>query len=568
MRKGVSRGGKALEVRCLALKARGLARKALPVGRELRRHRARTSRSSRRSPTGGAVPVRRRRHRRARRPAPRCDALRVARRTCPGIEPGQRYGYRVHGPYEPRAGQRCNPASCSSTRTRRRSTATSTGTRRCTATSGSTRTTKSDDRLGAVHAEGGRGQPVLRLGQRPAAGHPVPPFGDLRGPRQGPDHGSHPDVPEDLRGTYAGIGHPVIDRLPDGAGRHRDRADAGAPVRPRPAPGRPGHERTTGATTRSASSRRTTATRPAGNLGQQVQEFRGMVKALHAAGIEVILDVVYNHTAEGNHLGPTLSLPRHRQRRLLPTRRRRPAALHGLHRLRQQPQRAQSADAAADHGFAAVLGDRDARRRVPVRPGRDPGPRVLRGRPAVHVLRGGAAGPGRQHGQADRRAVGRRARAATRWAASLRCGPSGTASSATPSAISGAASRRRWASSPAGLSGSADLYQDDGRRPVASINFVTCHDGFTLADLVAYNDKHNEANGEDNRDGESHNRSWNCGVEGPTDDQDDPRAARPATAQLHGHADAVAGRTDDRPRRRTRAAPSAATTTRTARTTS
>jgi glycogen operon protein len=70
------------------------------------------------------------------------------------------------------------------------------------------------------------------------------------------------------------------------------------------------------------------------------------------------------------------------------------------------------------------------------------------------------------------------------------------------------------------LTGSSDLYQDDGRRPLASINFVTCHDGFTLRDLVSYNDKHNEANGEGNRDGESFNRSWNCGAEGPTDDED------------------------------------------------
>ena len=68
------------------------------------------------------------------------------------------------------------------------------------------------------------------------------------------------------------------------------------------------------------------------------------------------------------------------------------------------------------------------------------------------------------------------------------------------------------------LSGSSDLYEGDGRAPYASINFVTAHDGFTLRDLVSYNDKHNEANGEDNNDGESHNRSWNCGVEGPTDD--------------------------------------------------
>lgn len=68
------------------------------------------------------------------------------------------------------------------------------------------------------------------------------------------------------------------------------------------------------------------------------------------------------------------------------------------------------------------------------------------------------------------------------------------------------------------LTGSAEIYQDDGRRPLASINYVTCHDGFTPHDLVAYDRKHNEANGEENRDGESHNRSWNCGVEGETDD--------------------------------------------------
>jgi glycogen operon protein len=68
------------------------------------------------------------------------------------------------------------------------------------------------------------------------------------------------------------------------------------------------------------------------------------------------------------------------------------------------------------------------------------------------------------------------------------------------------------------LTGSSDLYQDDGRKPYASVNFITAHDGFTLRDLVSYNEKHNEANGEENRDGESHNRSWNLGAEGPTED--------------------------------------------------
>ena len=135
-----------------------------------------------------------------------------------------------------------------------------------------------------------------------------------------------------------------------------------------------------------------------------------MVKAMHAAGIEVILDVVYNHTAEGNHLGPTLSLQGHRQPGVLPAGRGRPAVLHGLHRHRQLPQRPPPALAAADHGLAALLGHRDARRRLPLRPRLHAGPRVLRGRPAGDLLRARPAGPGRQPGEADRRAVGRRSR--------------------------------------------------------------------------------------------------------------------------------------------------------------
>jgi glycogen debranching enzyme GlgX len=91
------------------------------------------------------------------------------------------------------------------------------------------------------------------------------------------------------------------------------------------------------------------------------------------------------------------------------------------------------------------------------------------------------------------------------------------------------------------LTGSSDFYQHSGRKPYASINFVTAHDGFTLHDLVSYNDKHNEANGEDNRDGNDNNRSWNCGAEGPTDDAGDQRAARAAEAQPAGHAALLAG---------------------------
>ena len=102
------------------------------------------------------------------------------------------------------------------------------------------------------------------------------------------------------------------------------------------------------------------------------------------------------------------------------------------------------------------------------------------------------------------------------------------------------------------LTGSSDLYERSGRRPHASINFITCHDGFTLHDLVTYNEKHNEANLEDNRDGSDNNRSWNCGVEGETDDPGDQRAARAAEAQLHRDAVPLAGRADDARRRRAR----------------
>ncbi len=93
------------------------------------------------------------------------------------------------------------------------------------------------------------------------------------------------------------------------------------------------------------------------------------------------------------------------------------------------------------------------------------------------------------------------------------------ASTATPCAAIGRATKATSATWAYRLSGSPDLYQWNGKRPYASINFITAHDGYTLADLVSYNDKHNEANGEDNKDGDNNNKSWNCGAEGPTDDE-------------------------------------------------
>ena len=117
------------------------------------------------------------------------------------------------------------------------------------------------------------------------------------------------------------------------------------------------------------------------------------------------------------------------------------------------------------------------------------------------------------------------------------------------------------------LSGSSDLFGDDGRRPFASVNFVTAHDGFTLRDLVSYDHKHNEANGEDNRDGSDNNRSWNYGVEGETDDPAIIAQRRRHAAQHARHPAAVHRHPDDRPPATSWGAPRAATTTPTARTT-
>ena len=148
-------------------------------------------------------------------------------------------------------------------------------------------------------------------------------IGHLRGARQGPHDAPSGDprgaarhvrrarAPGDASSTYTA------------ARRHGDRADAGAPVRARTTTWSSAGCATTGATTRSGSSPRTTRTAASGTDGQQVREFKAMVRDLHAAGIEVILDVVYNHTAEGNELGPDAVVPRHRQRRLLPPGRRR-----------------------------------------------------------------------------------------------------------------------------------------------------------------------------------------------------------------------------------------------------
>ena len=260
---------------------------------------------------------------------------------------------------------------------------------------------------------------------------------------------THPGIPDDIRGTYAAIGHPaIIDHLTSLGVTAVELLPVHQFVNDSHLVDQ-GLSNYWGYNTIGFLAPHN-GYASGGTDGEQTTEFKAMVKALHEADIEVILDVVYNHTAEGNERGPTIAFRGHRQRGLLPAGRRRQAALLRHHRHRQQPADAQPARAAADHGLAALLGAGDARRRVPLRPGGDAGPAVPRGRQAVGLLRHHPAGPGDLPGQADRRALGPRRRRLPGRQLPAAVDASGTASTATRCATTGAASRRRWRSSPRG----------------------------------------------------------------------------------------------------------------------
>ena len=255
-----------------------------------------------------------------------------------------------------------------------------------------------------------------------------------------------------------------------------------------------------------------------GTYGEQVKEFKGMVKALHRAGIEVILDVVYNHTAEGNHLGPMLSfkgIDNASYYRLMPDDRRHYMdftgtgnSLNPVHpsvlRLIMDSLRYWVTECHVD-GFRFDLASALARELYDV-------DRLSAFFDVIHqdpvlsqvklIAEPWDLGPGGYQ-------VGNFPVLWTEW--------NGLYRDAMRDIWRGQANIAEFASR---FTGSSDLYEGDGRHPSASINFITAHDGFTLADLVSYNEKHNEANLEDNRDGTDDNRSWNCGVEGPTDDPD------------------------------------------------
>jgi glycogen operon protein len=253
-----------------------------------------------------------------------------------------------------------------------------------------------------------------------------------------------------------------------------------------------------------------------GHRGEQVREFKGMVKALHRAGIEVILDVVYNHTAEGNHLGPMLSFKGADNRsyyRLVPDDPRHYMdftgtgnSLNPVHpsvlRLIMDSLRYWVTECHVD-GFRFDLAAALAREFFDV-------DRLSAFFDVIHqdpvlsqvklIAEPWDVGPGGYQ-------VGNFPVLWSEW--------NGVYRDTVRDFWRGQANCGEFASR---LAGSSDLYEADGREPFASINFVTAHDGFTLADLVAYEQKHNEANLEDNHDGSDDNRSWNCGAEGDTDD--------------------------------------------------
>jgi glycogen operon protein len=433
----------------------------------------------------------------------------------PQVQPGQRYGYRVHGAYDPTSGLRCNPNKL--------------------LLDPYAKATCGDIDWEPALFSYNFGDPLSRNDDDSAPhmmlGVVINPFFDWAGDRHPrvPYNETiiyeahvkgltelHPEVPEDQRGSYAGIAHPAIIE-------HLQKLGATAielmPV----------HQFVQDNTLLEKGLRNywgyntigffapQNSYSSTGDLGQQVQEFKGMVRALHNAGIEVILDVVYNHTAEGNHLGPTLSfkgIDNPAYYRLMDDdpqyymdytgtgnsfNVRHPHSLQ----LIMDSLRYWVIEMHVD-GFRFDLASTLAREFYDVDK-LSTFFELVQQDPVVSQVKLIAepwdVGPGGYQ-------VGNFPPQWTEWNGKYR----DTVRDfwrGEPSTLEEFASR---------FTGSADLYEQDGRRPVASINFVTAHDGFTLADLVSYNDKHNEANGEDNNDGESHNRSWNSGTEGPTDD--------------------------------------------------
>jgi glycogen operon protein len=436
----------------------------------------------------------------------------------PNVRPGQRYGFRVHGPWAPEHGQWCNPAKL-----------------------------LLDPYAKALSGDWDWNEAIFpyhfdapessknELDSAPFVPKSVVinPFFDWGADRRPntPWHKTvvyethvkgftklHPDIPEELRGTYAGLAHPeaikylqrlgvtTVELLPV----HQFVQDS--MLQEKGLRNYWGYNSIGYLAPHNEYSAR-------GQCGEQVQEFKLLVKTMHEAGIEVILDVVYNHTAEGNHLGPMLSfkgLDNQAYYRVMPDNRRYYMDYTGtgntlnmrhphVLQLIMDSLRYWVTEMHVD-GFRFDLAATLARELHDV-------DRLssffdlIQQDPVVSQVKLIAepwdVGEGGYQ-------VGNFPPLWSEWNGKYRDSV-----------------RDFWRGTDQALAefayrftGSSDLYQHTGRRPYASVNFITAHDGFTLRDLVSYNEKHNEANGEDNRDGESHNRSWNCGEEGETDKPD------------------------------------------------
>lgn len=434
----------------------------------------------------------------------------------PGLQPGQRYGYRVYGPYDPMHGLRCNPNKLLLDPYAKAIEGNIDGDESLFSYwfKSPDDTSAMNDLDSAAHTmKSAVINPYFDWGNDQ---HPYISYHDsviyeahVRGMTN-----LNMDVPPDIRGTYAGLAYPsvieylkklgvtAIELMPI----HQFVNDSFLQEK--------GLSNYWGYNTIGFFAPHN-AYSSSGERGEQVNEFKSMVKAYHHAGMEVILDVVYNHTAEGNHMGPTLSF--------------KGIDNASYYRLVEGDQQ---------HYFDTTGTGNSL---------------LMRSPHALQLITDSlrywvtemhvdgfrfdlAATLARQFQEVDKLSaffdiveqdpiISRVKLIAEPWD----LGSGGYQVGGFPSSWSEWNGRYRdtvrdfWRSQPSTLRefasrlmGSSDLYQVNGRRPVASVNFITAHDGFTMNDLVSYNEKHNEANGEGNRDGESNNRSWNCGVEGPT----------------------------------------------------
>ena len=434
----------------------------------------------------------------------------------PRVSPGQRYGFRVHGPWNPAAGHRCSPSKL--------------------LIDPYAKAIDGDVKWDESVFSYSFADPTMQLNEAdsgPSIPHSVvtSPFFDWSKDRrlQTPWHETiiyelhvkgftrlMQEVPEDLRGTYAGLGHPAAIRYLEKLGItavelmpiHHFVHD---------------HHLVQQGKTNYWGYNTIGFFAPysgysaGGSRGEQVQEFKQMVKKLHQAGIEVILDVVYNHSAEGNERGPTLSMKgidNPSYYRLIADDKQyykdytgtgNTLNMRNAHvlELMMDSLRYWASEMHVD-GFRFDLAATLAREFHDV-------DRLSAFFDLIHqdpicrsvklIAEPWDLGEGGYQ-------VGNFPPLWTEWNGKFR--------DTVRDFWRG--EERSTPEMASRLTGSSDLYQSNGRRPYASINLVTAHDGFTLTDLVSYNEKHNLENGEGNRDGESHNRSWNCGVEGPTTD--------------------------------------------------